>query len=104
LKRDCVGTSTAMIDRERVGPFLMRENFAACDDLALWLSLTKQGHDILFLTDDLARQRVTARKRDGACHGREKWKAFHGVAKLPRGQSALAVLCTSLHRVWRMLF
>ncbi len=49
---------TGMIDRERTGDFRLVEDLRGRDDLALWLTLTKQGHDILFLNEDLARYRV----------------------------------------------
>ena len=56
LANTAIATLTAMVDRERSGPFAMRE--MRRDDLILWLTLLRQGCSARGLNEDLARYRV----------------------------------------------
>jgi teichuronic acid biosynthesis glycosyltransferase TuaG len=56
LKNTAIATLTSMVDRERSGPFAMRE--VRRDDLILWLTLLRRGCVARGLNEDLARYRV----------------------------------------------
>lgn len=56
LKNTAIATLTAMVDREKTGPFAMTE--ARRDDMILWLTLLRRGCLALGLNEDLARYRV----------------------------------------------
>lgn len=60
LRRSPVNLLTVMFDRERVGDVRFNETMPAYSDLALWLQLTKSGHDIVLLNQDLARDRISS--------------------------------------------
>lgn len=106
LKNTCVATSASMHDREHTGPVRMREDLRGHEDLAFWLTLTAQGHDILFLNEDLMRYRVHTQN-----HSRRwirsaawTWKVYREVANLTPAQTALSLAQYGLRAALKRMF
>lgn len=100
----CVGMLTSMIDREKCGDIIrFNENLTGHEDLALWLELTRQGFDILFLDRDLARYRITPGS-ESSVKIRAAWRTwviYRDVANLPTAQAARAMASYGLRAVWK---
>lgn len=103
VRKNCVATVTAMIDRQRTGPVKFPEGVRHREDLALWLQLTKAGHDILFLNQDLARYRVTPGQ--ALVRGQiANWNIYRRFGGLTIKQSFGTAATNGLHGVWKRLF
>lgn len=92
LRRNAIGISTVMVDRNLTGDFTFDTSLNRREDLALWLSLTKAGHDIVFLDADLARYRVTpsAFLRSLFTSAFSTWRVYRHVAGLRIRQTFLS--------------
>jgi teichuronic acid biosynthesis glycosyltransferase TuaG len=82
LGNTAIATSTAVIDRERSGPFRMVKTYY--DDFALWLEITRRGFPAFGLDEDLMRYRVV-----GGSVSRHKgrsalmvWRTYREVERL----------------------
>lgn len=103
LRKNCVAALTMMIDRERTGPVKFPEDVRRREDLALWLQLTKAGHDILFLNQDLARYRVMP--GHAIVRGQiANWNIYRRFGGLTIRQSFGTAATNGLHGVWKRLF
>lgn len=82
LKNTAIATSTAIVDREQVGPFQMINTYY--DDYALWLELTKRGFLAHGLQQDLMRYRVVAGSvsRNKLRSARHVWEIYRRVEGL----------------------
>jgi teichuronic acid biosynthesis glycosyltransferase TuaG len=82
LGNTAIATSSAIIDRERSGPFRMVKTYY--DDFALWLEITRRGFPAFGLDEDLMRYRVV-----GGSVSRHKgrsalmvWRTYREVERL----------------------
>lgn len=93
LRKTCVGMLTAMIDRQSTGDMQFDTTLRRREDLAFWLNLTKTGHDILFLDEDLARYRVTPGSKSKALTASAlgTWRVYRRAAGLTIRQTFLAM-------------
>lgn len=70
LYGNVIGCLTVLIDRTKVGPFLMPS--VKHEDFATWLSILKRGHVAWGIRQDLARYRVSSSSLSG-----NKWRAAY---------------------------
>ncbi len=93
LHRNSVETITVMLDRDMVGPVQFDTTLSRRDDLALWLNVTKAGHDIVLLDSDLARDRIipgrTLKNFFRSAMG--TWRVYRDVAGLRIRQTFAAM-------------
>jgi teichuronic acid biosynthesis glycosyltransferase TuaG len=82
LKNTAIATSTAMVDKEKTGPFSMTRTYY--DDFALWLQLLRRGHVAFGLREDLMRYRVMARSvsRNKGRSAYWVWRTYRDIEKL----------------------
>jgi teichuronic acid biosynthesis glycosyltransferase TuaG len=94
LRRTPIGMLTTMIDRSKTGEFQFLETVEGHEDLALWLQLTKSGHDILFLNMDLARYRITPGSRSSLWLRNAWWtfSIYRDVAGLNNKQAFVSLM------------
>lgn len=106
LQKPCVNLLTVMVDREQTGAFQFREDIGGCEDLALWLDLTKAGNDIYFLDKDLARCRTTfgIRVFRITCRFWWSWRIYRENAGLPARDTLKAIASSFLYRTRSLLF
>jgi teichuronic acid biosynthesis glycosyltransferase TuaG len=90
LGNTAIATSTALVDREATGSFRMVKTYY--DDFALWLELTRRGHDAFGLDEDLMRYRVLGGSvsRNKARSARMVWRTYREVERLGLARSAWA--------------
>ena len=93
LRNTCVGTLTAMVDRQLTGDVQFDTGLRRREDLAFWLGLTKAGHDILFLDADLARYRITPGSKSKALFKSAigTWRVYRQAAGLTIRQTFMAM-------------
>lgn len=106
LRKTCVATLTTIIDRDKTGPVAFSEDVAGYEDLALWLTLTRSGHDIVCLNEDLARYRIMPNSQSSKWLRSLwwTWRVYRDVANLPRGQAALALLSYGFFAALKRVF
>jgi teichuronic acid biosynthesis glycosyltransferase TuaG len=82
LGNTAIATSTALIDRERTGPFRMVNTYY--DDFALWLEITRRGFPAFGLDEDLMRYRVVGGSvsRNKGRSARMVWRTYREVERL----------------------
>lgn len=104
LKKTCIGMLTGMIDRELVGDFSFDTHLRA-EDLAYWLHLTKAGHDVLFLDEDLARYRITPNAKSSAIFKSAwgTWQVYRKAAGLTIRQTFAAMTFYGLFAVLKRI-
>ncbi len=102
LHKNCVLLSTVMIDQQRTGPIQFDTDLPQRSDINLWLQLTKSGHDILFLNENLARHRVVRRRR--LQYAIISWKIFRHTGGLTRWQTFMTLLRHALYGLWKRLY
>lgn len=87
LKNTAIATSTAIVDREKVGRIQMKNTYY--DDYALWLAITKRGFVAYGLAQDLMRYRVVSGSvsRNKLRSARKVWEVYRRIEKLPIIQS-----------------
>jgi teichuronic acid biosynthesis glycosyltransferase TuaG len=88
LKNTAIATSTVLVDRERTGPFRLKQTFY--DDYALWLDLLKRGRHAVGLNQDLARYRIRSGSwsRNKLRSARHVWSTYRDVEGLGLMRSA----------------
>lgn len=93
LHKTCVGMLTAMIDRNATGDVQFDTTLHRHEDLALWLNVTKAGHDILFIDQDLARYRITPGSKSKALlqSALGTWRVYRKAAGLSVQQTFAAM-------------
>ena len=93
LKKTCIGMLKGMIDRDRVQDIRFNTDLRRREDLALWLSVTKAGHDVLFLDEDLARYRITPNAKSSAIFKSAwgTWQVYRKAAGLTIRQTFAAM-------------
>lgn len=105
LRKNCVLLSTVIIDRERVGAVTFPEYLPRYEAFALWLQLTRAGHDIVFLNQDLARHCLWARQpKNMFRHVVSLWRVYRKVANMPRGRTLRLIASQSFYSLWKRLF
>lgn len=100
--RNPIALSTVMIDQQRTGPIQFDESGKTRADLALWLQLTKSGHDILLLPEYLGNEHVQA--KSWLHEIATTWKSFRRAGGMTFGQSCLSLFNYALYGVWKRLF
>jgi teichuronic acid biosynthesis glycosyltransferase TuaG len=105
-RNTCVGMLTVMIDRDRSGSFEFEPDRHGYEDLALWLVMTKAGHDILFFNRDLARYRNTPGSLSSRVHisAWRTWRAYRDVAGLPPMDAFVALFNYGLRALLKRIF
>lgn len=103
LKNPGIACLTAVVDRQRTGPFsipLVRN-----EDYALWLSLLRKGHESRGLDVDLARYRVSAGSVSGNKLRSAKWvwDIYRGVEKLSLPYASWCFAHYAIHAVRKRL-
>jgi teichuronic acid biosynthesis glycosyltransferase TuaG len=90
LGNTAIATSTAVVDRERTGPFSMTVTYY--DDFALWLEITRRGFPAFGLNEDLMRYRVVGGSvsRNKGRSARMVWRTYRDVERLGLGSSSWA--------------
>src|SRR5262245_35495315 len=88
LGNTAIATSTAIVDRERTGPFRLRP--VHYDDFALWLDLTKRGFVAHGLSEDLTRYRVLqgSFSRNKARSALQVWHTYRKIERLSPSYAA----------------
>jgi teichuronic acid biosynthesis glycosyltransferase TuaG len=90
LYGNVIGCLTVLIDRTKIGPFLMPS--VSHEDFAAWLSILKRGHVAHGIQQDLARYRVSSSSVSG-----KKWRAAYWTWNIYRKTERLplkrAVAC-----------
>ena len=107
LRKNAVGLLTVMIDRDSSGPFAFGEAKQTHEDLALWLEMTKSGHDIYFFDRDLARLRIVPgiirQPFKTLISGWRNWRIYRDVAGLPVADALNALTSHAFHAVTKRL-
>ena len=104
LGQTAIAMSTAMIDREKTGPFKLADH--PVEDFILWLDLTKRGFAAHGLGEDLARYRL----RKGNWSGNplrnmaRVWDIYRNHEKLALLDAAFCFLSYGTRATWRRLF
>jgi teichuronic acid biosynthesis glycosyltransferase TuaG len=82
LGNTAIATSTAVVDRKRVGEFRMVKTYY--DDFALWLDITRRGFPAYGLDEDLMRYRVVGGSvsRNKLRSARMVWSTYRDVERL----------------------
>lgn len=82
LGNTAIATSTAIIDREKTGPFAITRTYY--DDFALWLTVLKRGLVAHGLREDLMRYRVVNQSlsRNKSKSAMKVWRAYRDLEKL----------------------
>jgi teichuronic acid biosynthesis glycosyltransferase TuaG len=90
LGNTAIATSTAIVDRARVGPIRMVKTYY--DDFALWLEITRRGFYAVGLDEDLMRYRVVAGSvsRNKGRSAMMVWRTYREVERLGLIQSSWA--------------
>jgi teichuronic acid biosynthesis glycosyltransferase TuaG len=106
IHQTCIGMLTTIIDREKSGPFQFDEVISGYEDLALWLVLTKAGHDILFFNRDLARYRVTPGSLSSFWPRSAwwTWRVYRDVAGLPLLEAFASLMSYGFHAALKRMF
>ncbi|MDB5478320.1 MAG: glycosyl transferase [Alphaproteobacteria bacterium] len=106
LRAPNIGMLTAVIDRDNSGPFYFNEQIGGDEDLALWLTITKAGQDVLFFDRDLARHRVALHldPREWIHIGWTTWRIYRDIAGLPKKQAAKALAFYFLYSLRKRMF
>jgi teichuronic acid biosynthesis glycosyltransferase TuaG len=99
--KNIVSLSTMMIDRDTSGPLSFDTDFTAGEDIALLLLMTKSGHDIYFMAEDLARIH-DSRNYFHRSHG--IWRAYRHTAGLPKGDALKAILQHGARAIFNRMF
>lgn len=100
LRKNTINLLAVMIDRDKSGPFQFDETLITHEDLALWLEMTKSGHDIYFFDRDLARLRlipVASHPVKMLSSVWRLWKIFRHKAGLPVFDALLSIISHSIH-------
>lgn len=104
LRHNPIGLLTVMIDRDQSGAFTFDPQWAHHADLAMWLQLTKSGHDVYFYDRDLARLRVRPARLFGpVMDGWRLWRIYRDVASLPASDALVALFCHGVNAVIRRI-
>jgi teichuronic acid biosynthesis glycosyltransferase TuaG len=98
----CVALSTMMIHRVRISNFHFTENTNLHEDLTLLLELTKAGHDIVLINQDLAR--ISASPRTWIQTAYVMWHTYRQVTNLSKRQSFVALCCVGVSSLWKRVF
>jgi len=82
LGNTAIATSSAVVDRKRVGDFRMVKTYY--DDFALWLEITRRGFPAYGLDEDLMRYRVVGGSvsRNKLRSARMVWSTYREVERL----------------------
>lgn len=101
LKNTAIVTSTVVIDRERVGSFVMPITYY--DDFATWLAILKRGHVAHGLDEDLVRYRVV-----GQSVSRKKgksalwvWRTYRDIERLSLPYAAWCFVNYAWRGYWK---
>ena len=97
LKNTAIATSTAIVDRNLSGSFLMREIYY--DDFGCWLDLMRSGNVAKGLEKDLMRYRVMPKSvsRNKLKSALKVWQTFREVEHLGFLQSSWCFLHYAVH-------
>ena len=100
LGNTAIATSTAIVDRERTGPFRLQP--VHYDDFALWLELTKRGFVAHGLNEDLMRYRILqgSYSRNKARSAVQVWRTYLEIEKLGPSYAAWC-LARYAFNAWR---
>jgi teichuronic acid biosynthesis glycosyltransferase TuaG len=106
LRRTPIGMLTAMIDRNKTGDFRFLENVEGYEDLALWIQMTKAGHDIVFLNADLARYRISPGGQSSKWIRSAWWtySIYRDVAGLNKKQAFVSLISYGLFAALKRVF
>lgn len=96
LGNTAIATSTAIVDREKTGPFHITHTYY--DDFALWATLLKRGFTAYGLREDLMRYRVVnnSLSRNKGKSSMKVWQAYRQVEQL----NPVAAAWYFVHYVW----
>lgn len=99
LGNTAIATSTAIVDRERTGPFRMVKTYY--DDFALWLELARRGHAAFGLDEDLMRYRVVGGSvsRNKGRSAMMVWRTYREVERLGLARSCWSFARYALNAV-----